>query len=221
VRTVAYITIRLNSKRVPHKNIRQIGGKPLCYHVVNTLLKVQEIDSVFVYCSDEDIRKYIPEGAVFLKRDEVLDGDEIKAKDVYSAFINEVDADIYMAACTTSPFTQVATVRNALQKVQSGDYDSAFTAERVQTFAWYKGCPINYVPQDVPRTQDIEPIFVETSAFFIFTKELWIKHRRRIGFCPYIQEVSKIEAIDIDTQEDFMIADVVADNMRRFRERGL
>jgi CMP-N-acetylneuraminic acid synthetase len=221
LRTVAYATIRLNSKRVPQKNIREIGGKPLCYHILNTLLQVREIDRVFVYCSDDEIVKHIPDGAIFLKRDESLDGDEIKAKKVYDAFINEVDADIYIAACTTSPFTRVATVSNAFQKVQCGEYDSAFTAERIQTFAWHDGRPINYDPHDVPRTQDIEPIFVETSAFFIFTKELWVKHGRRIGFRPYIQEVSKIEAIDIDTPEDLALAAVVADNLQDWKERGL
>ena len=86
----------------------------------------------------------------------------------------------------------------ALNKVLYEGYDSAFTAKREQTFAWYKGEPINYNLMEVPRTQDIEPVFIETSAFFIFKKELWTQFGRRIGFRPYIQEVGLIEAVDID-----------------------
>ena len=105
------------------------------------------------------------------------------------------------------------TIQNALSKVLYEGYDSAFTARRMQTFSWYKGEPINYKPEQVPRTQDIEPVFVETSAFFIFRKELWTKYGRRIGFHPYIQEVDEIEAVDIDTMEDLRFAQILADKV--------
>ena len=88
----------------------------------------------------------------------------------------------------------------------SGDFDSAFSAQKIQTFAWYMGQPINYDLNDVPRTQDLEPIWVETSAFFIFRKEVFKVHNRRIGFAPYIQMVSGMEAIDIDEKKDYEIA---------------
>ena len=213
MKIVAFATIKMNSERVPHKNIQQIGSKPLCYHILDTALKVKEINRVCVYCSNEDIVKYVPPGAEFLKREAWLDGNEIRAKDTYTAFVNDVEADIYIAMCTTSPFTQGKTIENALQKVLYEGYDSAFTAKRMQTFAWYKGNPINYDINYVPRTQDMEPVYVETSAFFIFTKELWIKHGRRIGFHPYIQEVGEIESVDIDTMEDLEFEKILADNV--------
>ena len=56
----------------------------------------------------------------------------------------------------------------------------------------------------------MEPVFAETSGFFVFTRELWEKHRRRIGFRPYMVEVNDIEAVDIDTQEDFDLARMIA-----------
>jgi CMP-N-acetylneuraminic acid synthetase len=83
----------------------------------------------------------------------------------------------------------------------------------MQTFAWYKGKPINYDLENVPRTQDMEPVFVETSAYFIFKKEIWTKYGRRIGFNPYIQEVGEIESVDIDTMEDLRFAQILADNV--------
>ena len=210
MKTAGLVTIRLNSKRIPQKNIMILGGKPMCWHIVNTLLQVKEIDDVYVYCSDPVIKKYIPEKAIFLKRDKWLDGDEIKAKDTYGAFIKEINADIYVVACTTSPFTKLETIRTAVTFVKSGEYDSAFTVKRAQTFAWYQGRPLNYDLTDVPRTQDIEPVFIETSAFFAFKREVWINYGRRIGFQPYMCEVDDIEAIDIDTPDDFKFAETVA-----------
>lgn len=206
MKTVALIPIKLNSQRLPHKNILPIAGYPLCWHLCNTLLHSKGIDEVYVYCSDETITDYIPEGIIFKKRERWLDGDLVKGFDIYRNFVNEVDADVYVLAHTTSPFIKISSVENALSHVLSGENDSAFSAEKIQTFAWYQGKPINYNLDDVPRTQDMEPIWVETSAFFMFKKDIFTIHNRRIGFNPYIQEVSGIEAIDIDEKKDYDMA---------------
>jgi len=213
--TVAFATIKLNSQRVPHKNIQMVGGKPLCYYALNTAVQVKGIDDVIVYCSDEEITKYIPEGIQFLKREKWLDGDDVRARDTYSAFINDIDADIYIAILTTAPFIKVKTLQNALDKVLYGGFDSAFCVKKMQTFAWYKGKPLNYDLKNIPRTQELEPVYIETSGFFIFKKELWTEHGRRIGFHPYIQEVADVEGVDIDMPEDLEFARIIADSVMR------
>lgn len=205
-KVVALVPIKLNSQRLPHKNILPINGKPLCYHILNTLDQIELIDEVYVYCSDDKIKEYVPEGVQYLKRSAELDGDLIKGFDIYDSFINEIDADIYILAHTTSPFIEKESIENALSKVIDEGYDSAFAAQKIQTFAWYNDKPINYDLNDVPRTQDMEPIYVETSGFYMFNKEIFTRNRRRIGFNPYIQEVSELEAVDIDTKEDYDFA---------------
>jgi len=205
-KVVAFVPIKLNSQRLPKKNILPIGEHPLCWHISNSLLNVKGIDETYVYCSDEQIKNYLPKEMILLQRDAKLDGDLVKGFEIYDSFINQVDADIYILAHTTSPFMKSLTIENALDKMLREGYDSAFSAQRIQTFAWYNGKPINYDLNDVPRTQDMEPIYVETSAFFMFEKEIFTKHRRRIGFNPYIQEVDSVEAVDIDTKEDYKFA---------------
>lgn len=206
MKVVAFVPIKLNSQRLPHKNILPIAGHPLCWYICNSLVQTRGIDEVYVYCSDEEVTKYLPPDVQFKQRDKWLDGDLVKGFDIYRNFIAEVNADVYVLAHTTSPFIRTSSIENALEHVLSGKNDSAFSAERIQTFAWYKGKPINYDLNDVPRTQDMEPIWVETSAFFMFRKEIFTVHRRRIGFTPYIQEVSGIEAVDIDERKDYELA---------------
>ncbi|WP_461206117.1 acylneuraminate cytidylyltransferase family protein [Clostridium sp. DL1XJH146] len=205
-KVVAFVPIKLNSQRLPKKNILPVDDKPMCWHIVNSLLNVDGIDETYVYCSDETVKKYVPEQTVFLKRDARLDGDLVKGFEIYESFINKIEADIYILAHTTSPFIKSETIDNALNIMLTEGYDSAFSAEKIQTFAWYQGSPINYDLNDVPRTQDMDPIYIETSAFFMFEKEIFTKHRRRIGFNPYIQEVDSVEAVDIDTKEDYDFA---------------
>jgi len=210
MKAVAFIPIKLNSQRLPHKNLLPIANQPLCWHICNTLNHVKGLEDVYVYCSDPLVQKYIPKGTKFLQRPKWLDGDHIKGFDIYKEFINTVEADVYVLAHTTSPFIKIDSCQKALDRILDGSHDSAFSAERIQTFAWYQGKPINYDLNDVPRTQDMEPIWIETSAFFMFKKEVFTVHNRRIGFKPYIQEVSGIEAVDIDEKKDYDLACLLA-----------
>lgn len=210
MKTVALVPIKLNSQRLPHKNILPIAGHPLCWHLCNTLNQVNGLDDVYVYCSDPAVKKYIPDKVHFLQRPVWLDGDTVKGFDIYREFIKTIDANVYVLAHTTSPFIKVSSCQTALDHILSGENDSAFSAERIQTFAWYQGKPINYDLNDVPRTQDMEPIWIETSAFYMFKKEIFTVHNRRIGFNPWIQEVSGIEAVDIDEKKDYDMACMLA-----------
>lgn len=211
MKVVAFVPIRLNSKRVVGKNLKQLGGKPLLSHILETLTKVSQIDEVYVYCSEESIIPHLPQGVRFLKRSTSLDSDETLGQDIYDAFVKDVDADIYMLAHTTSPFIKAHTVGNAIDKVLSGEYDSAFSAQQIKTFTWFNGKPLNYNLKEVPRTQTIEPVYVETSAFYIFRREVWCDLHQRIGNKPYMALVDTIEGIDIDYPEDFEFAEKVAD----------
>ena len=211
MKIAAFVPIRLNSKRVVGKNLKMLGDKPLLQHILETLVKVSQISDVYVYCSQESIIPYLPQGVKFLKRDTALDSDETLGKDIYDAFVKDVDADIYMLAHTTSPFIKCETISNAIDKVTSGEYDSAFSAQKIQTFTWYNGKPLNYDLKEIPRTQTIEPIYVETSAFYIFRREVWTDLHQRVGNKPYMAIVDAIEGIDIDYPEDFEFATKVID----------
>ena len=206
MKVVAFVPIRLNSKRVVGKNLKMLGDKPLLQYILDTLKETPSIDEVYVYCSQEDICPLLPKGVKFLKRNEMLDRDETLGQEIYDAFTKEVDADIYVLAHTTSPFIKAPTIDNAVRQVIDRNYDSAFSAQKVQTFSWYKGHPLNYNLKEIPRTQTIEPVYFETSAFYVFRKEVWTEAHQRIGEKPYMAIVDPIEGIDIDNPEDFEFA---------------
>ena len=215
MKTVAFVPIRLNSKRVESKNLRLLAGKPLMCYVMKTLVSVPSIDEVYCYCSDGGVVPLLPEGVRFLRRDKLLDSDQTLGQDIYDAFVSQVDADIYVLAHATSPFVRATTVAEALSHVVDGSHDSAFSVERMQTFAWYEGRPLNYRLSDIPRTQDIEPVYVETSAFFIFRRQVWTKMHQRIGRSPYMAVVDRVEGVDIDWPEDFEFAERIAESVLR------
>ncbi len=209
MKKVAFVPIRLNSQRVEGKNLRLLGGRPLMTYLLGSLASAKNIDEVYVYCSNSAIQEYLPEGVKFLQRDERLDSNTTLGEEIYDAFTTAVDADIYILAHATSPFIRTSTIEDAVAQVESGEYDSAFSAERVQTFSWWQGKPLNYSLEHIPRTQDLEPMYVETSAFFIFRGEVWRTLHRRIGEHPYMAVTDRIESMDIDNPDDFLLAEAI------------
>ena len=209
MKTVAFVPIRLNSQRVVGKNLRDLGGRPMMTYLLQSLAAAKNIDQVFVYCSSPEIEQYLPEGVKLLLRDKRLDSNLTLGAEIYDAFISEVDADIYILAHATSPFIRPSTIEQAIAAVESGEHDSAFSAERIQTFTWWQGKPLNYSLEHIPRTQDLEPLFVETSALLVFRSDVWREHHRRIGFNPYIIATDRIESQDIDNEDDFRLAEAI------------
>lgn len=210
MKVVALIPVKLGSKRVPGKNIKPFfDGTPLMHFIQRTCLESRLINEVYVYCSDDAVKDYVLPGIIYLKRPVFLDDDSVNANDFIREFMKKVDADIYVNVHTTSPFAKVETIDDCISKVASGEYDSAFCAENIKTFMWSEGKPMNFDPDHFPRTQDLPDIYSETSIAYVFTKESFLKNNRRLGVKPFIKEVGKIEAMDIDYPEDFEIANAV------------
>ena len=218
-KVVSFIPIKLNNQRLPGKNLMDLAGRPLCDYIFDTISQVDEIQEKYVYCSDEAIIPYIKpfeeKGLRFLKRDSYLDGFQVKGLEIIDYFVRDVDADVYVLTHVTQPFTQAESIKNALNKVLYEGYDSAFSCTCIQDYCWYKGKPFNYDMKDIVTTQNLEPIYMETGAFFIFRKEVFTKLHQRIGENPYMQVLSTTEAVDIDTADDFEFAKVVAEYYKK------
>lgn len=210
MKTVAIVPMKLNNRRLPQKNTKPFtNGKPLCFYILSTLLTVEEIDEVYVYCSNPDIQEFIPEGVRYLRRSESLDRDTTKMNEVLQCFAADVPADIYVMTHTTAPFISKESIEKGLRAVKTEAYDSAFAAKKLQDFLWKDGRPFNYELNNIPRTQDLSPLFEETSGFYIYESHVMTKLNRRIGEKPFIVEVGEIESVDIDEAEDFLIADAI------------
>jgi CMP-N-acetylneuraminic acid synthetase len=210
MKVVAFVPIKLNSERVPLKNIRAFkNGKPLIEYILNTLKEVGGIDKIYVYCSNKDIQKYLPSGVNFLQRDCYYDLSSTPFNEVLSGFAKEVHADTYVLAHATAPFMKKESIETAISKVIDGEYDSALTVTEFKEFVWKNGKPFNYDINNIPRTQDLEPMYIETCGLYVYKKNLIIDENRRIGDKPFLVEISKIEACDINVEEDFIIAEAI------------
>ena len=216
--TVAIVPMRHSSERVPGKNYRPLGGIPLYHHVVRTLSAVPEIDSIVIDTDSDfiidDCADHFPHVRVLLRPENLRDGN-IAMNDVLLNTLDQVDADIVLQTHSTNPFLKAATISDALRlfTTPGSEFDSVFSVTRLQARLWDADVhPVNHDPAVLLRTQDLAPLFIENSCFFIFTPELLRQRGNRIGSRPLMVEMAPLEAVDIDTEEDFALAAAIAEH---------
>lgn len=202
---VAFMPIRLNSQRIKDKSIIQIYGRPMFCWALETLSNLNI--PTYVYTNEIDRLKremdFQSSNIHFLQRPKYLDKHSTTGIQIYKEFANQVNADVYLLTHCTSPFIKLSTYQKVVKAVVSGDYDSSCTVERKQTFCWFKDKRLNF---SIPRqkTQEVEPIFVETSAAYCYKKQV-LDDGDRTGEKNCFIETSGLECIDIDEEKDLEI----------------
>lgn len=213
MKVACYLPIKLNSTRTPGKNIKPLSdGTPLCKLMFRTLAQVKNIDEKYCFCSDEKIIDYLEPGVEFLQRPATLDTNETQCHDIMRTFMDMVNPDIIVLVHATSPFLKPETIEECVDKVVNGGYDSAFTVERVRDFLWKDGAAMNFDPSAAPRTQDLPEIFKETNGCFVIKREVFDSTNRKVGFHPYLKELSFPETQDVNYPEDFLMVDLIYSN---------
>ncbi len=215
--TVAVVPMRHHSERVLGKNYRLLAGIPLYHHVVRMLNSVPEIDLVVIDTDSDfiidDCAENFPH-VQLLRRPEHLRDGGIAMNDVLLNTLGQVDADIVLQTHSTNPFLKSDSVSAALRLFMRPDraFDSVFSVTRLQARLWdVETRPVNHDPSVLLRTQDLSPLFIENSCFFIFTPQSLRERGNRIGACPFMFELTPLEAVDIDTEEDFSLASAIAE----------
>jgi CMP-N-acetylneuraminic acid synthetase len=161
-----------------------------------------------------DCATHFPHVQVLLRPEHLRDG-TIAMNDVLLNTLDQVDADIVLQTHSTNPFLKAATISDALRlfTTPGSEFDSVFSVTRLQARLWDADVhPVNHDPAVLLRTQDLAPLFIENSCFFIFTPELLRQRGNRIGSRPLMVEMAPLEAVDIDTEEDFALAAAIAES---------
>ena len=227
LKLVALVPMKANSQRVPEKNFRPLHGKPMFRWILDTLLAIEEIDRIVINTDAREIlqAKGLTEGDRIEIRDRKPEicGDTVSMNRILADDIAASPADTYLMTHTTNPMLSAATIRSALKQFRQAqanhEADSLFSVNRIQTrFYREDGSPVNHDPAQLVQTQDLEPWFEENSCLYIFTGKSFAATNARIGRKPMMFETPALESVDIDTPDDWSLANAVAAVMHGQRE---
>jgi len=212
---VALVPMRHHSERVPGKNYRPLGGRPLYEHILTTLGACPEIEQIVVDTDSPVIREGVSRDfprVRLVERPDHLRGGEVSTNEVLLHDVEEVSGRFFLQTHSTNPLVTPATVSGAIRAFLQTypQFDSLFTVTRLQKRLWDRsGKPVNHDPAVLLRTQDLPPLFEENSCLYIFERSVLLSRRSRLGERPRMFEIASFEAWDIDDEADFEIAEAL------------
>lgn len=212
---VALVPMRHDSERVPGKNYRPFAGRPLFHHIISTLLEVPTVTGIVIDTDSETIGDQVRDQfptVTLLERPANLRDGAVPMTAVLQHDASTVDAPWFLQTHSTNPLLRPESVRAALDAFfsQREHHDSLFSVTRLQTRLYdAEGKPLNHDPEVLMRTQDLPPVFEENSNLYIFSQDLIVGQGRRIGDNPMLFEIDALEAMDIDTEADFRLAEAM------------
>ena len=211
------IPARANSKRLPGKNMRILGGKPLIQHSIDFALNHFSEDAIWVNSDDKQIIKFAKEkGIKTLLRPDDLGTDNISTVEVLKFHVNyfkeqNIDCDAIILLQPTNPFRENKLLKNGIKKFEKSKRNSLATfsisEKKLGKIENRIFKPTNYIPGQ--RSQDLENTYFENGLLYI-TKCKSILLGKIITEDVYPLVCDNIEAtVDIDYLEDFIFAEAL------------
>ena len=215
----ALLPMKGHSERVSNKNLRPMCGKPLFHHVAGVLQECELVDSFIINTDSETIAdqacKAFPK-AVIHWRPETICGDMVDMNRIIAHDLTLCEGEHFLQTHSTNPLLTVETMTQGIRDYFEalGEHDSLFSVTRLQTrLYWEDGRPVNHNPKELLRTQDLPLLFEENSNFYVFSKESFQAARNnRLGVRPKMFLMTPLEALDIDEEVDFIMAETLLEN---------
>lgn len=220
-RSVAIITARGGSKRIPRKNIKEFLGKPIIVYSIEAALTSGIFDEVMVSTDDEEIAEIAKKAGAdipFMRSDE-LANDYATTTDVIGEVLKsykEIGKEFDYACCIypTAPFVTRELLLKARECVEGEGADSCipvigfgFPPQRGMVIengvARYK-----YPQYQFTRSQDLETMYHDSGQFYYFDVKNFEATGKMLGDNIRPIVISEMEAQDIDNEDDWKIAEL-------------
>lgn len=220
-RAVAVITARGGSKRIPRKNIRDFLGKPIIEYSIRAALEAKVFDVVMVSTEDEEIAQIAKRAGAevpFLRSGETAD-DFATTTDVLLEVLETYDRigqsfDTMCCIYPTAPFVTADKLRRAMEMLKEPETDSVLPVTAF-SFPPMRGMYVrqNNVSYCYPeyakkRSQDIETMYHDCGQFYCINTEIFLREKKLVTDNTKGIIVPEWEVQDIDTLEDWTMAEM-------------
>jgi CMP-N-acetylneuraminic acid synthetase len=216
MKVTALLPMKAHSERVKNKNMRPFAGLPLYHRVAQVLEDSGLVEQIIINTDSRDIAEDAPKNfkkVKIIERPMKLRGDLVPMNDIIAYDIQFADAEHFLQTHSTNPLLTKETLEQTIQEYFRllPEHDSLFSVNSMQgRFYWSSGEPVNHNPQELLRTQDLPPLLEENSNIYLFSKASFTATgKRRIGLKPKMFVMDKLEAVDIDEEEDWVLAEAL------------
>jgi N-acylneuraminate cytidylyltransferase len=204
------IPARAGSQRVKNKNFKPFANSSLLEIKIK---QAKKLGLPIVVDSDSEIAKELADRyqVQYKKRPKFYASSECNNSQYYEYLGNSVLTKYIMILQPTAPLLRDETLQQCYNefKTRSNRFDSLITALYAKKHAWYNGSPINYDLLNTPNSQDLDPIQIPTFNVMICKVESLLQSKNAITNNCLFYPIDESESIEIDTQLDFEIAEIL------------
>ena len=217
--TLAIIPARGGSKRIPRKNVLNVGGKALIVHTIEQAQQSRHVNRVVVSTDDDEIAEISRStGAEVLARPAELanatatsESALIHVLDELSGYQNYTPDEVIFLQCT-SPLRTQDDIDNAIEQFRSMQLDSLFSASRFRKYVWTIGtdgpCSVNFdYAKERWREQDFPDQYEENGSIYVIKPWVLKTYNYRFGGRLGLYEMDSWAALQIDTPEDLVLCE--------------
>lgn len=219
--SLAIITARGGSKRIPKKNMKEFLGKPIIVYSIQAALSSGIFDEVMVSTDDAEIAKVAESAGAkipFMRSVETAN-DYATTQDVLLEVIGQYrdrgrTFDRVCCIYPTAPFVTAEVLREAAEKLQPEEADMVMPVVRFG-FPPQRGVVVRdgYMEFKWPeyrlsRSQDLEPFYHDAGQFYFFKTERFLEQQKLVmeHTVPLIRDEMQVQ--DIDNEDDWKIAEI-------------
>lgn len=221
-KSVAIITARGGSKRIPRKNIKDFMGMPIMAYSIIAALESGAFDEVMVSTDDQEIADVaVKYGAVvpFFRSKETSD-DFSNTNDVLKEVLRvyqDMGRDFKYACCIypTAPFVTAAKLKTAFSKLKDSGADTVMPVAEFSFPIWRSvkmdadsHIAFNWPENAFRRSQDLPPAYHDCGQYYFFDTARFIANGRLVSDNTIGILTSTIEVQDIDNEDDWRLAEV-------------
>ena len=218
MKSIAIIPARGGSKRIPHKNLVELSGKPLLAWTIEAALDAWTVDGVFVSTEDDMIaytaRRF---GAEVIQRPQNLSQDKTGTEPVLIHALDwlkthcQIEPEHVILLQCTSPLRGTDIINRAMEKAITSHCDSVVGVHPTIDY-FFSGqiedeqLSVEYDPLKRPRTQDIKPRYRENGSTYVVRTEFLKRTGCRMGGDMRPVVMTPTEGLDIDDIRDLAMA---------------
>jgi CMP-N-acetylneuraminic acid synthetase len=221
MKVTCFLPCRAGSERVKNKNTRQFAGIEggLLKIKLDQLIRCSLIDTIVLSTDDQkviDVSKPYGNRIRIDNRPSELASSDASTDDLIRYVSKIISGPHILWTHVTSPFTgediYTRAINDYFSFIKTDKFDSLMSVTPLRVHVWdRKGEPVNYKRAEIrwPRSQQVDPLFEVNSAIFINSRENYIRLEDRIGLKPLLFEMERTESLDIDYEDDFLLAESI------------
>ena len=225
-KVIAVVPARGGSKRLPGKNTRSLGGVPLIIHSIEAAQHCAAIDKIIVSTDSKEIANVtINSGVEVDMRSHELSSDTATTIDVIKDLLKRLDEfDIVVTLQPTSPLRTSEDIQNCLDMFETREADAVISVCKAEhPPQWTNTIGKNgemdkFISKQIKnkRSQDLGDYYCLNGAVYchcvakLMKSDIFLFQRNSFA---YVMPSNR--SVDIDTREDFELAEFYFSKMRK------